>query len=461
MRTRRILRLRVTLLGSEPEIWRMLDVDAALTLRDLHHVLQIAFGWQESHLHSFRDSDPFAVSRGIPRIGRRPRTWVDQWSLMESPEPGDEDEAETMVLEAFELDGPLWYEYDFGDGWIHRIDLIERAAALPGESRATLVRGERRGPFEDSGGIGGYAQKLAIMADPRHPEHEEITDWARYVAGPWGSIDPEDADLDGARAELQLLFGERGADMSGLVDPAAGVAADSPIAQFASDLPVPWRANLRRHLSRVRALEPRQIDPDEAAELVRPYTWLIGRVGDGLTLTKAGWMPPAVVLEGMTELGWRDDWIGESNREDLTAPMHQLRSTAERLRLVRKVKGRLEVPVRVRRLAGDPLALLREIAFRLLRQRMDDSVRIGSTALVLGLADGTVTTRADGADAVIGLLDGLGYGRSDGKPLDEWWLRPATAEVLDVLRRMGLWRALFDDDPPTDALRAFARLALT
>ena len=171
-------------------------------------------------------------------------------------------------------------------------------------------------------------------------------------------------------------------------------------------------------------------------------------------------MPPAVVLEGMTELGWRDDWIGEANREDLTAPMQRLRNSAERLRLIRKVKGRLEVPVRVRRLAGDPQALLGEIAFRLLRQRVTDSVRVGSVALVLGVADGSIMTRVDGARAVIDLLDGLGYAAGDGQRLDHRWFQPATEGVLDVLRRMGLWRAFSNDDPPTAPLREFARLAL-
>ncbi len=155
--------MRANLLGSDPEIWRTLDVDASLSLRDLHQVLQIAFGWQESHLHNFRDTDPYSVSRGIPRIGRRPRVWVDEWSLGEDPQPDEEAESETTVLEAFQFDGPLWYEYDFGDGWLHRIDLIERAVALPGEPRAASVRGERRGPFEDSGGIGGYEEKRAEL----------------------------------------------------------------------------------------------------------------------------------------------------------------------------------------------------------------------------------------------------------------------------------------------------------
>ena len=127
------------------------------------------------------------------------------------------------------------------------------------------------------------------------------------------------------------------------MDAATGVTADSPIAQFASDLAVPLRSNLRRHIRRSGLLAPEQLRDEDVADAVKPYAWLIDRIGvEGLTLTKAGWMPPAVVLEGMTTLGWRDDWIGEANREDLTYPMRELRASAERLRLIRKVKGRLE-----------------------------------------------------------------------------------------------------------------------
>lgn len=54
----------------------------------------------------------------------------------------------------------------------------------------------------------------------------------------------------------------------------------------------------------------------------------------GLTFIAAGWMPPATVLAGMTELGLLDDWIGAGNREDLTPPISELRDAAQRLGLV-------------------------------------------------------------------------------------------------------------------------------
>lgn len=462
-RLRRIIRLRATLVGSDPEIWRTVDVDQKLSLAQLHQVLQAAFGWRESHLHRFSQEEPWGRSHGIPRIGRRPRVWVDQWSLTEEPQDDEEDETETTVAEAFQHDGPLWYLYDFGDGWVHRVDVIERVAGRLGEGAATIVAGERRAPFEDSGGLGGYDEKLAIIADPQHPEHEWITDWATGAAGLWGTIDPDDADLDGAQGELDALFGEQRTDMSGLVDPERGIEDDSPIAAFAAALPVGDRINLRRHVRRVGLLDPVEFDADEASELVRGYTWLLRRIGaEGMTLTQAGWMPPAAVREGMVELGWDRRSYGQMNRENLTAPMASLRASAEGLRLIRKVKGRLELVARTRPLVDDPMALTAHVARMLLRQRMSEAQRTAGTLLVISTADGSLSSPLDAVDVAIGGLNELEYVSSEGQPVDHRWFHGLTEPVLDVLRTLGLWRdhRFGADEPPSDALRRFARLAL-
>ena len=461
--SRRILRLRASIIGIEPEIWRTIDVDDSLSLAQLHMALQVAFNWFGSHLHRFSEDDPWARSNGIPRIGRQPRAWVDAWSLAEAEIEGEEDEADTTIGEAMQHDGPLWYVYDSGDNWLHRIDLIDRDAARPGEPLVRLISGERRAPFEDSGGTTGYQEIAEILADPSHTDHRSTKAWVATATGPWATADLEDADLDGARGELGALFSQEGGDLSGLADAATRVTVDSPIAQFASDLSVPLRSNLRRHLRRSELLTPDPLHDEDVADAVRPYAWLIDRIGaDGLTLTKAGWMPPAVVLEGMTTLGWRDDWIGEANREDLTYPMRELRASAERLRLIRKVKGRLELVSRTRPAIGRPAVLAEQIARMLLRQRMTDGQRVASTIFAIGLADGSITTRRDAERQVIDVLNELGYVDPQGRELDQRWFTSLTEPVLDVLYALGLWRAgrRRRDVPPTSAVRAIARLAL-
>jgi hypothetical protein len=44
---------RVDLLDSDPPIWREIEVPAAMTLKQLHAVVQAAMGWEEAHLWEF------------------------------------------------------------------------------------------------------------------------------------------------------------------------------------------------------------------------------------------------------------------------------------------------------------------------------------------------------------------------------------------------------------------------
>jgi hypothetical protein len=69
-----IYQIKVTLLGTDPPIWRRLLVPAELTLEQLHHVLQLAMGWEDCHLHEFRigqqrfgKPDPMEQAFGGPR----------------------------------------------------------------------------------------------------------------------------------------------------------------------------------------------------------------------------------------------------------------------------------------------------------------------------------------------------------------------------------------------------------
>ena len=49
-----IYQIKVTLRYTRPPIWRRLLVPAGLTLDGLHDVLQLAMGWDGSHMHDFR-----------------------------------------------------------------------------------------------------------------------------------------------------------------------------------------------------------------------------------------------------------------------------------------------------------------------------------------------------------------------------------------------------------------------
>jgi len=167
--TSRIYTLRVELEGIEPLIWRRLQVPAAITLPRLHRVLQVVMGWTDSHLHSFR-------------IGDR-----------EYSNAGDLDELNMLDVKGHKLDALLGdtirefgYQYDFGDGWEHRIVVESIAEAKPGWPYPLCVAGERAGPPEDVGGAGGYQDFVAAIANPEHEEHEHLLVWIGGVFDPGG-----------------------------------------------------------------------------------------------------------------------------------------------------------------------------------------------------------------------------------------------------------------------------------
>lgn len=105
-------RLRIDLDRTKPPLWRRLEVASDLFLDELHWIIQVAFGWDNGHLHEFSSG-----REGIPEEEvRLDEVLVDR---------GDK----------------LYYEYDFGNGWQHTIQL---EALLP------------RTDAEDSGGVYSY-----------------------------------------------------------------------------------------------------------------------------------------------------------------------------------------------------------------------------------------------------------------------------------------------------------------
>ena len=181
-----IYQIKVTLLGMTPPIWRRLLVPAEITLERLHHVLQVAMGWEDCHLHDFRI--------GSKRFGEPD----PDDRLMGLPSTGNERTARlSSVLSR--IGAKATYTYDFGDGWEHGI-LVEKVLPRePGLSYPACVGGKRHGPPEDCGGIPGYYNLLEAIRDPDHDEHEETLEWIG------GDFDPEAFSVDHVNRKLAPL----------------------------------------------------------------------------------------------------------------------------------------------------------------------------------------------------------------------------------------------------------------
>lgn len=199
-----VLEVRVTLVDSEPEIWRRFELWGSLTLGQVHQVLQAAYGWEDAHLHRFVASDPFAPLQ--PVDGEFPE--VPQWLPgQQCEEPGDRPEEDCSLDQLLELgSGEAFYEYDFGDSWLHQLELVSRRPADENSPPARLIDGARRGPLEDSGGFPGYEEIMDALADPSHPNHAEQSSWVADMTGSAEPIDPAFLDIPAVNRALAGQF---------------------------------------------------------------------------------------------------------------------------------------------------------------------------------------------------------------------------------------------------------------
>jgi hypothetical protein len=180
-----IFQFKITLLGSNPPIWRRTQVQDC-TLDKLHEHIQTAMGWTNSHLHQFeikgqRYGDPELLDDGFEDFDC-------------------EDSTTTMVSDILPKTGKRFvfkYEYDFGDSWEHEV-MFEGSPPVDPKSKYPLcLEGERACPPEDCGGIWGYGDFLEAIRNPKHEEHENMLEWIG------GKFDPEKFDPGKATKEMK------------------------------------------------------------------------------------------------------------------------------------------------------------------------------------------------------------------------------------------------------------------
>jgi len=184
-----LYQLKITLKWSKPPIWRRVVVRADTTLDRLHNVIQVVMGWTDSHLHQFIAGSGFA------------RTFYGRPDP-ESAGVGSEtlnEKRYTVAELAPVAKRKLIYEYDFGDGWQHEVVAEKILPPDPAFKHPVCLAGANACPPEDCGGIGGYYNLLEILADPKHPEHEDMKEWLA------GELDVAEFNLEGVNAVLKRL----------------------------------------------------------------------------------------------------------------------------------------------------------------------------------------------------------------------------------------------------------------
>lgn len=168
------MQFKVTLLHITPPIWRRIIIPENYSFYDFHVAIQDSLGWLDYHLHAFELSKTSKFQIGLP-----------------SPDGDDFNEIkpgwEIKIKKYITKEGhKIRYEYDFGDGWEHKIEfekIIDQEIKKP-----KCIDGARACPPEDCGGVGGYENFCDIMKKKKGKEYKEMKKWYG------GDYDPEKFD---------------------------------------------------------------------------------------------------------------------------------------------------------------------------------------------------------------------------------------------------------------------------
>jgi len=119
-------------------------------------------GWTNSHIYQFNH---------VENIIADPRLLDDELGPVT-------DVKDVMVTQVFSHVGnTATYAYDFGDSWMHHLELVEISIHPIDEVLPRIIGGEHACPPEDCGGIHGYRELKEILMNPKHPEYKSTKRW--------------------------------------------------------------------------------------------------------------------------------------------------------------------------------------------------------------------------------------------------------------------------------------------
>lgn len=183
----------------EPTVWRRFVIPAETTFKRLHDTIQFTMGWQDAHLFEFdfeRSSNPprleivedeemyeqhqFNQFQALRNIGIEIENEYEK-RAHERVMKTDMRLANKTKLPKYVEDNPEFiYRYDYGDDWLHRIQL-EKIVLDYEVGHPTLLEGEGECPPEDVGGPGGYQHFIEVWNDPSHAEHKSMKEWGEGI----------------------------------------------------------------------------------------------------------------------------------------------------------------------------------------------------------------------------------------------------------------------------------------
>jgi hypothetical protein len=185
----------IILKNTDPLVWRRIQVPEKYSFWDLHVAIQDAMGWKDYHLHEFvliESQSERVLHIGIPDDEMpEERPCLAGWDV---------------PIERFPTYGvdPVRYRYDFGDDWKHTLE-FEESVQTDGGAYPRCISGAGACPPEDVGGTHGYVEFLGVIRNKRHPEHDEMLEWAGGSFDPH-AFSPQSIKFDNPRKRWKTAF---------------------------------------------------------------------------------------------------------------------------------------------------------------------------------------------------------------------------------------------------------------
>lgn len=156
-------------------------VENNINFYQLHLIIQNVMGWTNSHLYQFVFNQ---------------NNYIGNPEMLDSDEIANDKEVDISLI--FDKpDTKINYEYDFGDGWQHEVNLLEISEPESGKYYPVCLKGERRCPPEDIGGPFGYMEILEVLKGKNTKRKREIKEYLNK------DFNPEYFDLNQINEDLK------------------------------------------------------------------------------------------------------------------------------------------------------------------------------------------------------------------------------------------------------------------
>lgn len=183
MKKENIIELKITLLDTKPKVYRTIQIGNQVRFFDLHVAIQIAFGWQNSHLHEFRVGEELIANPINDEFGDM--NIIDENAIKLT---------QKIVFEKMKF----VYIYDFGDDWMHEIEVVKfiepKSSFYP-----RCIKASNNTPPEDIGGAYGFEEFKEIMGNRKHSEFKTMKKWYG------GMYDEEYASLEEINGDFKAF----------------------------------------------------------------------------------------------------------------------------------------------------------------------------------------------------------------------------------------------------------------